>query len=582
MRLSYDGGKSYGRGRRTGIKLTPLPPSVPAAVLTYAADGTTSCLSMDFDSSGRGGREEAAGQAIAFTRLIAACGGRTVMDRSINGGRHVYLPLRRRVPVDQVRALMAALSKRYRTLDSACMRNSASGAIRPPGAAHAAGGHQELLTAFDEALAAFQQPNSDDVWRALLKHLGPFDYVPALNGGGLGTASLNAPHAHRPGGSVPLPPELLAIAQTGTYDGQRYDSGSEARQAVLTSAYRRGWRLHEVAERMDSGEWAGLNKLYLRYRGRTARALAGDWKKAADFVSRVSVAAISNTSRSSHAPHQETPRHVQRFISEWSNAMYAAERKRYAGRDGQSVRLVLRSLRSLAQARGVRYPKFGVRSIALGCNLDHSTVSRVLIRLREEDDPLVKLVDNLRGHGNADIYELVIPTAHEQLAKAKRWRPGRFEPIHPAFAELGAPAALVYDALLERRGPVSTVQEMAELSLLGRDAAGDALRLLAAYGLAECDEEGWRRGPANIGAVADVLGATEWYQERVERYRKDRAIYAEKIVALAAKRAAQETAQIPAQPDHWTIDLREPEPEDLGETVIEMLERTLGAVLVPT
>lgn len=573
MRLLHNG--TYSRRLRLSTR-----PTVPAAVPTYDFDGRTRCLVADFDTS-KGRPETVRANALEFAQLIRACGGDVVVDRSVSGGQHVYVPLQTPRELKVVAAVMAGLTARYTTLDPGPMQNAATGCIRPPGSAHPKGGHQQLLTPVEDAKRIFARRNPDDVWRRLCGALGPVDYVPLRHGG---RALLDAPHAHRPGGRVPLSRFYEELARTGVYDASRYRSNSEARQAVLSSAYQRGWTLADVAREMDAGTWGGMNRFYARLKQHRTGALYRDWKKASLWAERVAVRTESTQGGDLTPPEVVGDRKARDHLRAWWTAMRAAEPQRYADRSGQSSRLVLRAIASAAQRSDTRYPKVGVRSLALGSNLDHSTVAKCLRRLRSEPDPLIVLVEGERGHGNADIYELRIPDAHAEIAKRRKWRPGIFESIHPAFAELGVPAALVYDALGERRDAIGTVKEVAAAALIGRDAAGEALRTLAAYGLVERSEQGWRRGPASLAAVADVLGAMEWHQERVERYRNQREKYKEAIAALAVRRAERQSIEVDGADviDIRDALVREPDVDDEGETVIELLERTLGAVLVPT
>jgi len=46
---------------------------------------------------------------------------------------------------------------------------------------------------------------------------------------------------------------------------------------------------------------------------------------------------------------------------------------------------------------GSRYVAFGVRSLSVATGLDHTTVAAHLRALREEDDPLIDLIENDRG-----------------------------------------------------------------------------------------------------------------------------------------------------------------------------------------
>ena len=577
VRVSYDGGTTYAYPRRIGRR-----PPQPAAVALYGRDMMTRCLALDFDV-GAYGIAQAAADAKAFAAAIRSCGGRVVEDWSPTGGRHVYVPLQTPRSLEIVRRVMAGLSARYPSLDVTPMVNAATGCIRPPGAAHPRGGSQELITPVDEAVDTFRVRNSDGVWAAFLSSLGALDYRPKSAKGA--QLLVTAPHAHRHGGRVPLPAFYEAIARTGRYDRRRYKSGSEARQAVLTSAYRKGWTLQEVAAELRLGAWRGLGRLYAKYarRGRLIEALAYDWETARGFVTGGSRADKSDTRGSSHAPPTVETSALQ-HARRWWTAMRAWERRHLDDRAGQSDRQVLRSLVATSIRTRSRYVKAGVRSVALGTCLERTAAAESLRRLRDwEDSPLV-LIEAERGHGNADIYELRIPDAHAQLAEDKRWRPGRLDAIHPAFLELGVPAAFVYEALSEAREPIRTVKAVAVAAMLERDATSAALRQLEALGLVESTAEGWTRGPADLAAVADLLGAVRRHEERVDRYRRERATYRKTIDDLAVTHQARRASREPPIGDVDVIDLREPDADPHYEldAAADLVMRELRAVrLVP-
>ena len=104
----------------------------------------------------------------------------------------------------------------------------------------------------------------------------------ALAAGRTGPAPV--PRADRVAGRswVPLPDRYERIAVGGDPSG--YLTGSEARHAVLCSAANRGWTWADVYARIDDGRWAGLRRLYLRYRGGWHRALRRDWTKALSWA----------------------------------------------------------------------------------------------------------------------------------------------------------------------------------------------------------------------------------------------------------------------------------------------------------
>ena len=141
-----------------------------------------------------------------------------------------------------------------------------------------------------------------------------------------------------------------------------------------------------------------------------------------------------------------------RWLRTWWTAVSLLEHIRYADRAGIGRRWVLRALGEAAMKTGSRYVAFGVRSLSVATGLDHTTVAAHLRALREEDDPLIDLIENDRGLAG-DLYQLRIPDQIADRASRVAWRPGKLHALRPVFRELGHPAAFVYEALEQAKGP---------------------------------------------------------------------------------------------------------------------------------
>ena len=153
-----------------------------------------------------------------------------MLDESPSGGLHVHVPLAEPAGFDEVARVMTAAKALFASLDRAPMSNRKTGCIRPPGAAHRLGGSQRLVTEFGAARRVFLRRNRPRVWARLVDRLAPADPAPP-------PAPDHADPPDRPRGvRRPLPAGLALLARTGGYAAGRYVSGSEARQAVLTSA----------------------------------------------------------------------------------------------------------------------------------------------------------------------------------------------------------------------------------------------------------------------------------------------------------------------------------------------------------
>jgi hypothetical protein len=246
----------------------------------------------------------------------------------------------------------------------------------------------------------------------------------------------------------------------------------------------------------------------------------------------------------------------------------------------------------MAQRRGSRIVDVGCRSLALACGLDDSTVALVLRGLREEQDPVVELLEPGEGE-RADRYSLRIPDAGLHAAAWRRWRAGNIEAVHPVFRALGAARALVHEALDETPVPRRDIGHDAALPASTLD---EALRLLAEHGLAErVPHAGWRRGPVHPDRLAETLGITALVEGIVTRYRAERAAWR----ALLERRHLNRRPVVlgPREPLPWPALLSAPPPtgpdehaydqsiarvgdrveEDAFIAVVKLLDRELGA-----
>jgi len=147
----------------------------------------------------------------------------------------------------------------------------------------------------------------------------------------------------------------------------------------------------------------------------------------------------------------------------------------------------------------------------------------------------------------ADRYVLRIPDRYANSVRWRRRRAGRIDAVHPVFLALGSSAALVYQALDQCEARAAGVARAARLSA---SATSAALRALAGHGLAERTRRGWRRGGADLDAVAESTGAADLHRERAERYRQDREGWRARL------RAYQGARQVPtsARDGWWPLD----------------------------
>lgn len=608
MRVSPDGGETYPLGSEDA--LSAAPPAAPATISIYnhqARTGRLLVADLDVARARRAREPDPAGavvrQAADLARIVSDLGGHAIVDASPSGGRHVLILFARPLPRLELRSLARAMAHRYNALDYVPMAGI-RGQIRPPGARHKSGGWQTLAMPLEAATRAVQRPNGPAVWTGLLAEFAgelalvdPIRDLAAIPSGCVTDAD-GQPWLPRPDGRQPLRSDLAKIARAGIKQSG-YGDRSQARMAVLASAAMRGWSLADVHASIASGEWAGFARLYARTRepGRLKRLLATEWRKALiDFggdspqrnwhtsdaiTPRTQSPAKRPATQNDADPHARTYGFIRMWASVIEIATADPDRQARWGRQAIAIRQVLLALAQAAMVAGSEVIEFGGRNIALHAALPHRTAARALATLRDEPDPLIDLVSE-HHLDRADRYQLCIPSAYAEEAKWLRRRAGRIEALHRVWTVLGGVAAFTYLELrgaeessqhaIEHDGPQTDehpghngderqddepdqrpdgqpAAEIARAAHISPSAAAKALRLLAEYGLAECDvtETGaraWRRGPAQLDDVAHECGATVLQREREAAYDDQRDIWHRLIASWLAP-----PSPLPVDPD---------------------------------
>ena len=557
MRVSRDGGKSY--PLRLERELTAELPTLPAAPRIFGKDGTCRALFFDFDSS-IDGIDRVDADVRRLTSWLYSHGARWIVDRSPNGGCHVYVPLAERVPFHEAREVVEALGTRYRSLDKTPHQNIAGGCMRTPGSPHKRGGHQRLEMSLSMAYDIARRPNSATIWLKLRDDLR--DEIAAVR-----SLRLEQDFASgtEPDGSEAAAPvrgmsrAMVNAATTGDYDSSRYNSPSEARQAVLLSAAAAGLSLTDVERRMKQGTWPGLAQFYARYRApHRYRALRRDWRRAESYLA--SRPARKNHDRISPTSGPTTQRGVlqgqnlrgaqneHRFIRTWRNALVLAE-GRYRTREGMARRMILRALGAASHMTGSRYVEFGVRSLAIASGIDHTTVASHLKSLRTEPDPLIVLVESGRGtHG--DLYTLSIPESLTEAAAEVSWRRGKLHALRPVFRELGLPAAFVYEALEHSPTVLSTTQ-LVSATGMSRTAVSEALQILASWNLVARGSQGaWSIARStSLSLLAEQFGVLDSVAAQVLKYRAEREAWRQWLAGHLV--SAQQQLLAPGEDYPW-------------------------------
>lgn len=563
VRLSQDLGRTYRRRHERAI--TAQLPNQPAAVMIYDKTGAARTFCIDLDVS-RGGREVVERDYRSLCGILSRVGAAFFADRSPNGGIHVYVPLAEPLVLHEAHAVARSLAARTPTMDSMPMLGVQSGCIRPPGARHKSGGHQQLIGSLTAAYAATQARTTAAAWARFTADLEPVTAVSADE------PSDNVTQLRPLGRHTTPDATYQAIARTGDYDTTKYASPSEARQAVIWSAVAAGMEFVDVARRLTDGTWPGLASLYGRYRPHSRhQALVRDWKSATHFEKhrRETTRMGSVRVRPTRAPETHGGATVYQEIRSWVNAVdLTFDQNR---RDDLATRAVLYALAEAAQKTASLIIEFGNRSLAIATGLDQRTVGKALNRLTDEPDPLVDLITPATGV-RANIYQLTIPDTISQEARRRTWKSGKIVGVRAAFRELGLPAAFMYAALEQHHGPVSG-RDLAVDARLGTTTAYDALATLQAFGLAIRTRDGWKIGVANLDQLAEAFGVVDQVKAQIERYREERRIYWALLGIVRLTDAVGTVGTYDGDPPP------EPPPDD-ALTLMDMLEDLLGAHLV--
>lgn len=514
-------------------KITGTLPRRPAAVMLHGSDGCVSTLCLDLDTS-KAAQSIVDADAAAIGELLTACGLRYVADHSPSGGRHIYVPLVNRLAHAAARELVDALATRFVSLDPSPHQNITEGCIRPPGAPHKSGrGYQVLDTPLNQAYDIMRLRNSNTALTNLRTALAASilqvrtrkatttrstQLQPATAPAPRATTFARAAQSLSPKGSI-----LRQIALTGLYDTARYPSASEARMAVLTHLANFPITLPEIRDRMAT-DFAGLAALYTGER-HMERLLDYEWGKALAVVGKNPASAAAGAGSSlkydtepalTHGGADQTSRSsvsVMHEINDLENVLYAVLDQRLAksGREGISLRLLLRAVIGFARKKETLLLDVGCRSFAIDMGRHHGTIARLLPRLEKLTEGLVERIERGRGKG-ADVYVLSLPPQWRATADALSWRKGKIFGIRPVFRALGDVAALVYENIERARVSPNTA-EIVRSTGIGRTAVDQALTTMAELSMIERSRGTWHVVHAtNLTQIADWLGAQDEYE----------------------------------------------------------------------
>ncbi|RNL59194.1 hypothetical protein [Arthrobacter oryzae] len=519
-------------------RITGALPAGPAAVLIHGVDGSVATLCLDLDTS-KALKGVVDADAAALGRLLDSSGLRYVADVSPSGGRHLYVPLAERMTGPEARELVEAMTLMAPSLDPGPHQNVTDGCIRVPGSLHKSGGHQILTTHLSAAYDILRRRNPPAAVQALRRALAPeLRRARELKNRQAKAAAAAAAATRGPGSDAVVPggsqSPLRVLARTGLYDTARYASPSEARMAVLNHFAACGWTLEQVRGEL-TGQFPGLAALYAGT-GRQERLLDAEWAKACAFTQKPGTperggksARINNTSQPLLTGGQAEPTSragVHQLVNDLENVLYAVldHRLKERGREGVSLRLLLRAVLGYLRTMETDTLDVGCRTFAAALGKHHVTIARLLPVLASASDGILSKVGEARGR-HADTYLIQLPAHFEQLARDLSWRRGKIHGIRPVFRALGDVAALVYEAI--ERGRLSpTTAAIVRATGLSRTAVDTALATMSSYTMIERRHGHWAiTAGTGLTDLARRLGALDDAAEQISRHRKQRAAW---------------------------------------------------------
>ena len=568
------GQPSYRLGRWIGARfqyprpatpptITASLPERPAAVMIHGVDGSVATLCIDLDTS-KAVKGVVESDAARLGKLLQEANVSFVEDFSPSGGRHIYIPLQERLTAAKARDLIEALGLLATSLDPSPHQNITDGCIRVPGSKHKAGGHQTLLTPLSQAYATLRVRNSPRALSALRTALAPeLARLRVLKE----RQAKAAPTARSTAAQLPIAGHsespLRRIARTGLYDTAKYASPSEARMGVLNHFSACGWALEDVQNEL-TGQFPGLAALY-GTPAKQARLLPTEWAKAQAFTNAREAqkrsprktgknnALINNTSptKPTGGALNASSASIHQLVNDLENILFAVLDHRLAarGREGLSLRLLIRGLLGYMRAKETDLLDVGCRTLAVALGKHHVTIARLLPILAQASDGILTKVADAR-HKAADVYLIQLPQHYEQLARELMWRKGRIHAVRPVFRALGDVAALVYESI-ERARHSPTTADVVRSTSISRNAVTAALTEMEALGMIRRDNGQWKTVAIDLANLAARLGVLEDYQAHIRRNRLQRASWHAYLDRFLTSQVGEHEAWDQERDEYW-------------------------------
>lgn len=367
IRVDPDRTHSYS----TTVSIPAELPEYPWAIYLTGSDQRFRLLGFDFDS-GRHGHKIALEDSDRFAAQLTELGVAHLRTHSgPSGGQHVWIRLAETgAHADLVHRLACALGQHYPTLDTSALTNPATGAVRPPGAPHRAGGRSTPHLRGKSLLAALTEVSRGTTPEVVTWLLARHPHVePHTSSAHRRTAQrmvedAAGPRLDRP--RRPLPHHTAALLVTAPSTGT---DRSALVHSIFLSMARAGHTLDDARSAVATAP--GL----IRLREDAARGHCDTERQWARAVTRAATF--------THTPAQGPRESIDDELDDIEHAL-AATMARWGRRGGASDERILHALTVLARTARTRVLDIDCRRLAQASALDASTVSRRLRVLAAE------------------------------------------------------------------------------------------------------------------------------------------------------------------------------------------------------
>lgn len=515
-----------------GFRAQPWPdaqPDRPYAVHLYDRAGRAAkVLALDLDAKTPSGVAGVRRDLANIERVLSGVGLRYAVAASgPAGGRHVLVPFEDGIPYRAAMAVATWFAVGCPTLDTSPVSNSVTGALRPPGAPHTAGGTSTIVSGLD----AFADQNSTRELRELLIRV---EAEPIL--------------AER---AKPLPEHLYRMLRHG--EGvDLYKSMSEATMALAVSVISRG----------ASPGW--LARQLVHHENKFATLLATTPKR--DGTRRDVEHLIAVTLRQAETfvavrPPVSNNADMTELLDKIERA---ASTTRWAGTGGLSAAAVLAAHIAVARRCGSLTHNVSQRELCeLAAIGSRDTIRRAQLLLQKLGWlRFEKANQAIESH----TWKLRLPSPRLGIAGMSDRPQVPLDPLgHQVFAwrQLGKAAARVLAAL--ELGPAS-INELADRTGLCEGTIRRSAAKLYTAGLLARSRtaRGWRlelavqpepaanptfsRWSNALERLSEMLGANEWLARMRERHEWERMIYRAFVLDVEADRAARKAAKAAKDP----------------------------------